>query len=192
MLMTLLQIVFVMVCLVLGISILLQSGKGGGMGAGLSGGGGGGGSASTAVFGGRGAGGFLSRVTIGSAAIFMSMSLLLAYLSSKPQSVLDLETTAGAATSTEDDVLEEGTLDVPLKALQGSGPAGGLSAPSDPTKPGAVEIIPAADAKLEPDPTAQDDPNELPPADDIAPAADDAQPTAQPIPAEAPAADPAP
>ena len=54
--------------------MLLQQGKGGGLGA-LSG-------ATAQVFGGRGAGNFMTRLTAICAAIFMITSMSLAYLSS--------------------------------------------------------------------------------------------------------------
>ena len=113
MLLTLLNILFVINCLVLIGAILLQAGSGGGLGAGFSGG-----SATTAVFGGRGPGALLAKVTIACATIFMVMSLLLAFLSSKPQSVLDLTGEDQVVGNTEDDVIEEGTLDIDLKSLK--------------------------------------------------------------------------
>jgi preprotein translocase subunit SecG len=71
---TLLYIVHVFVCLFLILVVLLQQGRGGGLGS-MAGG-------STQVFGGRGAGNFLSRLTTICAAIFMVTSMSLAYLSS--------------------------------------------------------------------------------------------------------------
>lgn len=79
----LLHIVFVGVCLFLILVVLLQSGKGGGLGA-LSGGGG-----SNTVFGGAGAGNFLSRMTAVCAALFMILSAVLAYRSSTGDEAVD-------------------------------------------------------------------------------------------------------
>ncbi|MFQ5750779.1 MAG: preprotein translocase subunit SecG [bacterium] len=68
-------VIYLLVCFALTIVILLQSSKGGGL-AGAFGGGGGMG----AVFGGRGAATFLSRVTTGLAIAFLSLSLLISFL----------------------------------------------------------------------------------------------------------------
>ena len=62
------------VCFVLIGSVLLQRGKGADLGASLGGGG------ANTIFGSRGAGNFLSRITTASAIIFMGTSLTLAYL----------------------------------------------------------------------------------------------------------------
>ncbi len=70
-------IVHVFVCIFLMLTVLLQAGKGGGMGATF-----GGGSSQGSVFGGSGAGNFLSRLTTASAAIFMLSSMTLAFLAS--------------------------------------------------------------------------------------------------------------
>lgn len=74
---------FIVNCFFLCLIVLMQSGKGGGME--LMGGGGGGGSAT--VFGNRGATTFVHKLTIGSAALFMFLSMLLAYLSTTPTAV---------------------------------------------------------------------------------------------------------
>ena len=74
MLITLLNVIHVVACLFLILVVLLQQGKGGG----LSGMGGGG----AQVFGGSGAGNFMTRLTAICAAVFMLTSLSLAYLSS--------------------------------------------------------------------------------------------------------------
>ncbi len=66
---------FVTVCFGLILVILLQSSKGGGL-AGAFGGGGGTG----AVFGGRGAGNFLTKLTGGLACAFLGIALLLSFL----------------------------------------------------------------------------------------------------------------
>jgi preprotein translocase subunit SecG len=75
MLQTFLNIIHVIVCLFLILVVLLQQGKGGGLGA-LGGGG------AAQVFGGRGAGNFMTRLTAICAAVFMITSISLAYLSS--------------------------------------------------------------------------------------------------------------
>ena len=77
----LLHVVYVLVCLFLILVVLLQSGSGGGLGAGL----GGASSASQQMFGGAGAGNILTKATSVSAAIFMVLSVVLAYTSSSSQ-----------------------------------------------------------------------------------------------------------
>jgi preprotein translocase subunit SecG len=74
MLITILNVIHVVVCLFLILVVLLQQGRGGGLAA-MGGGG-------AQVFGGRGAGNFMTRLTAICAAIFMLTSVSLAYLSS--------------------------------------------------------------------------------------------------------------
>ena len=76
-----LTVLHIFVSVVLILSILLQSGKGGGMGAALGG-------ASTQVFGGRGAGTFLSKFTTVAAIIFFCTSLTLSMVGSDNKSVI--------------------------------------------------------------------------------------------------------
>jgi preprotein translocase subunit SecG len=75
MLQTFVNIIHVLVCLFLILVVLLQQGRGGGMGGALGG-------ATAQVFGGRGAGNFMTRLTAICAAIFMVTSMGLAYLAS--------------------------------------------------------------------------------------------------------------
>ncbi|MCC6552433.1 MAG: preprotein translocase subunit SecG [Polyangiaceae bacterium] len=75
MLQTILNILHVFVCLFLILVVLLQQGKGGGMGSAFGG-------ATAQVFGGRGAGNFMTRLTAICAVIFIATSVSLAYLSS--------------------------------------------------------------------------------------------------------------
>ncbi|CAN97516.1 MULTISPECIES: preprotein translocase subunit SecG [Sorangium] len=75
MLHTFLNIVHVFVCLFLILVVLLQQGRGGGMGSAMGG-------ATAQVFGGRGAGNFMTRLTAACAVVFMATSVSLAYLSS--------------------------------------------------------------------------------------------------------------
>ncbi|MDI1451153.1 preprotein translocase subunit SecG [Polyangium sp. 6x1] len=74
MLTTLLNVIHVIVCIFLILVVLLQQGRGGGLGSAFGGG--------AQVFGGRGAGNFMTRLTAICAAIFMLTSMSLAYLSS--------------------------------------------------------------------------------------------------------------
>ncbi|MBW1882159.1 MAG: preprotein translocase subunit SecG [Deltaproteobacteria bacterium] len=69
------------VCFVLIGVVLLQRGKGADLGASLGGGG------ANTIFGSRGAGNFLSKITTASAAIFMCTSLSLSYLGYKSADV---------------------------------------------------------------------------------------------------------
>ncbi|HJU04363.1 MAG TPA: preprotein translocase subunit SecG [Nitrospiraceae bacterium] len=95
---TLAVIIHVIVCFLMIASILLQAGKGAEMGAAFGG-------SSQTVFGSRGPGTFLSKVTIGAAVIFMVTSLGLAILSKErtfSSTVIDLnkkETSPAPATS---------------------------------------------------------------------------------------------
>ena len=84
-LLTTLHVIF---CLVMILAILLQTGKGGGMGSAFGGGG------SSTVFGPRGPGSFIAKLTGVIAALFMVTSMLLAYMSSSKGS--DLEDKAAA------------------------------------------------------------------------------------------------
>jgi len=70
----------IIVCFFLIAVVLLQRGKGAEMGAVFGGG------ASSTVFGGRGAGNFLTKLTTGSAIIFMLTSLTLSYFATKESS----------------------------------------------------------------------------------------------------------
>lgn len=80
---TFLSILYVFVCLFLILVVLLQSGKGGGLGSAFGGG------ASQQIFGGAGAGNLLTRLTAGSAFLFMVLSVLLAFLSTSGEQALD-------------------------------------------------------------------------------------------------------
>ncbi len=72
---TLLHVIHISSCVFLILVVLLQQGKGGGLGGSLGGG-------ATQVFGGRGAGNFMTRVTGVCATIFILTSIALAWLSS--------------------------------------------------------------------------------------------------------------
>ncbi len=72
-----LTVLHVIVCLILIAVVLLQRGKGAEMGAVFGGG------ASATVFGSRGAGTFLGKLTTGCAVVFMATSLSLSYLVSQ-------------------------------------------------------------------------------------------------------------
>lgn len=86
-----LTILHVIVCLFLMLVVLIQPGKSGGLGAAL------GGAGAQQVFGGRGAGSFLSRLTWISATIFFLTSITLAYLSSSTDDSLEKHHTSSEA-----------------------------------------------------------------------------------------------
>jgi preprotein translocase subunit SecG len=93
---TLAVIIHLIVCFLMIASILLQAGKGAEIGAAFGG-------SSQTVFGSRGPGTFLSKVTVGAAIIFMLTSLSLALLSKKgttASTVIDLETPIQQSTPT--------------------------------------------------------------------------------------------
>jgi len=74
---TFLYVLHFIVCIVLIAVVLLQRGKGADLGASLGGGG------ANTIFGSRGAGNFLTKITTGSAIVFMGTSLTLSYLGTK-------------------------------------------------------------------------------------------------------------
>ncbi len=127
---TFLVVLHIMVCLVLVLVVLLQRGKGGDVGAALGGGG------SNTVFGSRGAGNFLTKLTTGSAIIFMLTSLSLAYIGNQTSNPLDLG----------DDVLELETAP-DGEAAEGDAPSPGALEEIDPeASPNTLEEIPMPDA----------------------------------------------
>ena len=98
---TFLVALHVIACLVLILVVLLQRGKGSDMGAALGGGG------SNTVFGSRGAGNFLTKMTSACAVIFMVTSLSLAYLGSQENAERVFETDEEANPESDADLLEE-------------------------------------------------------------------------------------
>ncbi|MGB0910658.1 MAG: preprotein translocase subunit SecG [Nitrospirales bacterium] len=85
---TLTVVIHLIVCFLMIAAILLQAGKGAEIGAAFGG-------SSQTVFGSRGPGTFLSKVTVGAAIVFMLSSLSLALLSKKENTastVIDLST----------------------------------------------------------------------------------------------------
>ena len=87
---TLTVVIHLIVCFLMIAAILLQAGKGAEIGAAFGG-------SSQTVFGSRGPGTFLSKVTVGAAIIFMLSSLSLALLSKRANTdstVIDLSTPA--------------------------------------------------------------------------------------------------
>ena len=117
-----LTVIHIFVSIVLILSILLQSGKGGGMGAALGG-------ASTQVFGGRGAGTFLSKFTTFAAIVFMCTSLTLSMMGSDNRSVV------------KDALQKEAPAEVP--ALDAAAPVEAAPAEAAPAEAAPAEAAPA-------------------------------------------------
>ena len=95
---TLTVVIHLIVCFLMIAAILLQAGKGAEIGAAFGG-------SSQTVFGSRGPGTFLSKITVGAAVIFMLSSLSLALLSKKENTastVIDLHTPAQQESSATD------------------------------------------------------------------------------------------
>lgn len=78
---TLITVIHVIACLFLMLVVLLQAGKGGGMGIAF-----GSSAGAQQVFGGRGAGSFLGKLTAGTAIVFMLTSITLAFFASQTES----------------------------------------------------------------------------------------------------------
>ncbi len=100
-------ILHLIVCFLMIAAILLQAGKGAEIGAAFGG-------SSQTVFGSRGPGTFLSKITVGAAIIFMLTSLSLALLSRQENvasSVIDVPVTSGETTSSAPESTE-----VPLES----------------------------------------------------------------------------
>ena len=98
---TFLLALHVLACVVLILVVLLQRGKGSDMGAALGGGG------SNTVFGSRGAGNFLTKLTSGCAVVFMMTSLSLAYLGSQNADERVFDSDAQANPESDANRLEE-------------------------------------------------------------------------------------
>jgi preprotein translocase subunit SecG len=133
---TFLTIVYVFVCVFLILVVLLQAGRGGGMGAAFGG-------SSQTVFGGAGAGNFLTRLTVVMAAMFMLLSATLAYLSSGSDKAL--EKAAQAVQAREE--ARKLPADKKKGGTAGAAPASGLT--SDPSATPEAEGAPAEGAPVE-------------------------------------------
>ena len=90
-----LTVLHVLVCLVVMLVVLIQPGKSGGLGAAL------GGAGAQQIFGGRGAGNFLSRTTWIAASVFFVTSITLAYISTSTGDSLQNLANARATRKTE-------------------------------------------------------------------------------------------
>jgi preprotein translocase subunit SecG len=115
---TFLTILYVVVCVFLILVVLLQAGRGGGMGSAFGG-------SSQSVFGGAGAGNFLTRLTVIMAAMFMVLSASLAYLSTSSDKALEK---ASRAVKAREDARKLDTKS--KKDTEGKAPSGDDQAPA--------------------------------------------------------------
>lgn len=127
-----LTVLHVIVCLVVMLVVLIQPGKSGGLGAAL------GGAGAQQIFGGRGAGNFLSRTTWIAASVFFVTSITLAYIStSTGDSLQNMVKARAAAHKTEN----SGIPPVDAKPEEPAAPA---------TTPLPVNPVPGSDAPAAP------------------------------------------
>jgi len=124
---TFLMIVHVIVCLAVVLVVLLQQGKGASVGATFGTGG------SQTVFGSRGAGNFLTKLTAAAGAIFMITSLALAILESHGTTASVVNTPSGKAATAPS------TAGQPAPAQK--------AAPVAPASPSGAPAMPAAPAQ---------------------------------------------
>jgi preprotein translocase subunit SecG len=133
---TLLTIIHVIACVFLILVVLLQAGKGGGVGVAL------GGQTSAQVFGGRGAGTFLERLTAGTAIVFMLTSMSLAYIASQSDSArlqklaVEQKTKADAAAKKAAD--EKAAKDAEERARKDAAKPEGAAVPATPVEESAA------------------------------------------------------
>jgi preprotein translocase subunit SecG len=150
---TLITILHAIVSLFLILTILLQSGKGGGMGGAF------GGSNAGTVFGGGGASTFLRKMTAVAAIIFMSTSIVLAFIASHDSS--DALEKFGRSQADLAKKKEEAKEKALLEG-QGSGSAGS-AAPVDtmglPTPPATTDTPPASSGSAAVTPPSTDTPS---------------------------------
>jgi preprotein translocase subunit SecG len=157
-----LTVLHVLVCLVLIVVVLLQRGKGAEVGAVFGGGG------SNTMFGARGAGNFLTRLTTASAVIFMLTSLTLAYFAREDAGTTLFEVPAGTETSEEGgfEAVPGGETAPTDEGETGGGfeevptPAAEPAAPSEDAAP-ALEAAPSSEDAA-PAPQAAEEANEQP------------------------------
>ena len=134
---TLVYVLFTIVCVFLIITVLLQPGKAGGLGAAFGGGG-------NTVFGASGGTSVFRKITTGCAVCFMLLSLLLAYLS--------LDTSVTSQNTTKRRGLDFSNADVGLEmptptaaeVAPVAAPVAPVAAEAAPVAPAAAEVAPAA------------------------------------------------
>jgi len=131
-----LVVLHVFVCMMLMLVVLIQPGKSGGLGAAL------GGAGATQIFGGRGAGNFLTRTTWIAASVFFLTSVTLAYLSTSTGDSLEERAKAAHEAPADD------TGSKPAEAADVA-PAGTTPPPTD-----QAPAAPAAPEPAAPEPAA--------------------------------------
>jgi preprotein translocase subunit SecG len=127
---TFLTTLHIMTAISLILVVLLQRGKGADLGAALGGGG------ANTVFGARGAGNFLTKLTTGAAVVFMLTSLSLSYLATQDSSVQIFD---------DEPLLEDsmGLLEEAGEVSVSDPLQDGAAAGGDATRSGALEEIPS-------------------------------------------------
>jgi preprotein translocase subunit SecG len=143
-----LTVLHVIVCLVVMLVVLIQPGKSGGLGAAL------GGAGAQQIFGGRGAGNFLSRTTWIAASVFFVTSITLAYISTSTGDSLQNLAKARAARKAESGV-PAGIPPVDAKPEEPAAPT---------TTPLPVNPVPGNDAPAAPPTPAAPAPSDSKPA----------------------------
>jgi preprotein translocase subunit SecG len=142
-----LVVLHVFVCLTLMLVVLIQPGKSGGLGAAL------GGAGAQQIFGGRGAGNFLTRTTWIAASVFFLTSVTLAYLStSTGDSLEELGKAQASAPAPEPAAPPAAPSSTPPAGSAPSAPANSEPAPG-PATPAPAPAAPAS-APAEPAPSA--------------------------------------
>jgi preprotein translocase subunit SecG len=125
-----LTVLHIFVCLMLMLVVLIQPGKSGGLGAAL------GGAGAQQIFGGRGAGNFLTRTTWIAASIFFLTSVTLAYLSTSTGDSLEDLANTPVAPATEPAAPAPAPSTPPAGAAPSApAPAGGEPAPAPASTP---------------------------------------------------------
>jgi preprotein translocase subunit SecG len=119
-------VLHVIVCLMLMLVVLIQPGKSGGLGAAL------GGAGAAQIFGGRGAGNFLTKTTWIAATVFFLTSVTLAYVSTSTGDSLQER---APSRNHKNLPVEDST---PKPALSDTAPAPGGAAPSAPAEGSAA------------------------------------------------------
>jgi preprotein translocase subunit SecG len=161
---TFITIIHVIACLFLVLVVLLQAGKGGGMGVAFGSG------TSSAVFGGRGAGSFLEKLTAGTAIVFMLTSMTLAWYASQSDSARLQRRNAETATQKKTDDKKaadekeareaadraKGTAPAPDKSSTSSTTSEPAAPAAAPAAPPAAPAAPAAPAPAAPAPAQPD------------------------------------
>jgi preprotein translocase subunit SecG len=140
-----LTVLHVIVCLVVMLVVLIQPGKSGGLGAAL------GGAGAQQIFGGRGAGNFLSRTTWIAASVFFLTSITLAYISTSTGDSLQNMVKARAAHKAETSGIPAGIPPADTKPEEPAAPSPAAPSPAAPaTTPLPVNPVPGNDAPAAP------------------------------------------